>query len=96
MRSATLPLTCTTNSRPRWLAASVSSGLSSVSENNLCDAVAVAEVDESHTSHFTGSLHPACKGYFLALVAEAQLAAGITSIHLCSKYLSFARQACET
>ena len=42
-----------------------------VVEYHLCYAVTVAEVDEGHTTHFAGFLHPAGECHFLAGVGEA-------------------------
>ncbi len=57
-------------------------GIVVVVKYNLCNAVAVAEVYEGHTSHFAGALHPAGQGNFFALVAKAEFAACIASIHI--------------
>ena len=47
------------------------------------DAIAVAQVDECHTTHFAAALHPSGQGYFLANIFDAKFAACVGSIHSC-------------
>ena len=48
----------------------------------LGDAVTVAKVYEGHSAQFTGFLNPSGQGYFLAFVLNAELPAGVCSVHM--------------
>ena len=50
--------------------------------HELGDAIAVAEVDEGHTSEFAGFLNPSREGHFLTFVGDAEFAAGVRSVHI--------------
>jgi hypothetical protein len=52
-----------------------------VVENDLSDAIAVAQVDEGHASHLSDSLHPAGEGNGFSCICEAKLAASIGPVH---------------
>ena len=52
-----------------------------VVEDKLCDTIAVAKVDECHTTHLASALYPSGKCYGLAAVRETKLSACIRSIH---------------
>ena len=51
-------------------------------ENQLCNAVAVAEVDKCHSTHLTCTLHPSGQRYVFACIGESQLTASMTSEHI--------------
>ena len=48
----------------------------------LGDAIAVAKVDECHSSEFPRPLHPSCEGDFLADVSDAEFSASVSSVHM--------------
>ena len=50
-------------------------------EHHLGDAVAVADVDESHAAHFSDALHPTGDTGLAPRISQTQFAAGIVSIH---------------
>ena len=50
-------------------------------ESQLRDAVAVAQVDESHAAEVARALHPSGEGDCLSHIGEAKLAASISPIH---------------
>ena len=43
-------------------------GVISLIENQLCNTIAVTEIDESHTTHLATALHPTCKCYHAASI----------------------------
>ena len=51
-------------------------------EHQLCESVAVAQVDEGHTAHFSGALHPSGQGHLLAYVGDSQFSACVCSVHI--------------
>ena len=50
-------------------------------ENQLGDAVTVAQVDKGHASHLTCTLHPSSQGHFLPCIGESQLSTCMRSVH---------------
>ena len=48
-------------------------------DNELRDAVAVAEIDECHSAEFPGFLYPAGEYYLLAHIRDAELSTGVCS-----------------
>ena len=50
--------------------------------DELGDAIAVAQVYECHSSEFPRPLHPSCEGDFLADVSDAELSASVGSVHM--------------
>ena len=58
-------------------------GVGLVVEDDLRDAVAVAQVDERHAAHVADTLHPAGKSNLPAGVGEPELTASSASVHIC-------------
>ena len=50
-------------------------------EHQLGNAVAVTKVDESHTSHLAASLNPSGQRHLFIDIGDAQLSAGVCSVH---------------
>ena len=50
-------------------------------EYDLCQAIAVAQVDESHAAHSAGALHPSGEGHGLAGIGYAEFSASVGSEH---------------
>src|SRR5574344_508044 len=48
--------------------------------NKLSNTIAVAEIDESHSAQFSGSLHPTCKHHFFTGVPKTDLTASVSSV----------------
>ena len=55
----------------------------------LSDSVSVPQVDESHSSKFSGFLHPACQCNRLSDVGDPKFAASMSSVHIVNLFLSF-------
>ena len=60
-----------------------------VVEDELCDTIAVAEVNECHTTHLASALYPSGKSHGLATIRETKLSACIRSIHYIICFLVF-------
>lgn len=56
-------------------------------EHKLSDAVAVAEIDKSHTSHFAGTLHPTGQRNLLVKIGDTKLATSMRSIHIYNVFI---------
>ena len=56
-------------------------GIGRLVEYNLCDTIAVANVDKRHAAHLTGALHPAGQRHFLTGILEPKLSTSISPIH---------------
>ena len=71
-------------------------GISRLIEYQLCDSVAVAQVNECHTAHLTCSLYPSGKCHFAAGISESKLTASFCSVHYLTLFiLSFSLQRYE-
>jgi hypothetical protein len=81
LRSATVPFTCSTYSRPSPRACSHNAAFGFHIKGQLGEAVTVAQVDEGHAAQVARALHPARKHHFFSNVFKAQLAAGMCSKH---------------
>ena len=77
VRSATMPSTAITYSARTSSALAVHGGVDVLVEDDLGDAVAVAQVDEDHAAQIAAAMHPAHQKDGLAGVGGAQLAAGV-------------------
>ena len=47
----------------------------------LCNTIAITQVDKCHTAEFTGALDPPGEGHSLSNITNAELSAGIRSVH---------------
>ena len=56
-------------------------GIHFVIKYKLSKTIAVAEVDKSHTTHFTSALHPTSESNILAKISEAKFATCVSSKH---------------
>ena len=50
--------------------------------HQLCDAISVTEIDESHTPELTAFLHPSGQRHRLSSIGKPQLTASLCSIHI--------------
>ena len=55
-------------------------------ECQLGDAVAVAQVNEGHSSHLAHALHPSCQRHLAACVLQTKLSTCVCSIHIYNRY----------
>ena len=51
-------------------------------EHQLCQTIAVAQINESHTTHLTAALNPSCQRHLFACIGKPKLSTSITSIHI--------------
>ncbi len=58
-------------------------------ERQLCDAIAVSQVDERHAAHLPDFGYPAGQGHLSVCIGQPQFAARTVSIHMISVYFAF-------
>ena len=51
-------------------------------EHQLCQTIAVTQINESHTTHLTAALNPSCQRHLFACIGKPKLSTSITSIHI--------------
>ena len=56
-------------------------------EDQLCDTITVAQVNECHTTHLSCALYPSGKSYLFACIRETKLSTSITSVHTFILYI---------